>query len=125
MSRKRRARAIALLDEYLTLRGWHVVDRSWTAPQGGELDLVAIAPDGVLVAVDVTLLEARYGAPSPHGRLTDADSMTPRRSSMLRALTTQWLREREGSFAAVRIDEAAVTKLRDGGTVIEYRVDAA
>ena len=125
MSQKRRARGIALLDEYLTLRGWHVVDRRWTAPGGGELDLVAIAPDGVLVAIDVTLLEARYGAPSPHGRLTNADAMTPRRSSMLRALITQWLREREGSFASVRIDQAAVTKLRDGVTVIEYRAAAA
>jgi putative endonuclease len=48
---------------WLEAAGWHVVARRARAPGGGEVDVVAVDPDGVLVAVEVRARRsARTGA---------------------------------------------------------------
>ena len=49
--------------DWLTGRGWQVVGRRLRSPAGGEVDLVARDPTGVLVAVEVRARRsARAGA---------------------------------------------------------------
>lgn len=48
---------------WLTARGWTILARRWRCPEG-ELDLVALDPDDVLVAIEVKLRQtARAGDP--------------------------------------------------------------
>ncbi len=48
---------------WLRTRGWTILARRWRCPEG-ELDLVALDPDGVLVAIEVKLRRAgRAGDP--------------------------------------------------------------
>lgn len=48
---------------WLETRGWTILARRWRCPEG-ELDLVALDPDGVLVAVEVKLRRSgRTGDP--------------------------------------------------------------
>lgn len=62
---------------WLTTRGWTVLARRWRCPEG-ELDLVALDPGGVLVAIEVKL---RRG-----GRAGDPlESVDRRRLRRLRA----------------------------------------
>ena len=49
--------------DWLTRRGWQVVGRRMRSPAGGEVDLVARDPTGVLVAIEVRARRsARAGA---------------------------------------------------------------
>lgn len=106
---------------HVTARGWQVLDRNWRG-QGGELDLVAVDGD-VLVVVEVkTRRGTAYGHP--------AEGVTPRKLARLRGLAGQYLvhhRERcaEGAdlpvrFRAVRIDVVAVTLPAAGAALVEH-----
>jgi putative endonuclease len=45
--------------DWLTDAGWRVVERRARSPTGGEVDLVALAPDGTLVAIEVRARRSR------------------------------------------------------------------
>jgi putative endonuclease len=85
---------------YLTARGWRVVDRNWRRREG-ELDLVARPDPGTLVFVEVkTRSGDACGLPE--------EAVTPRKVARLRRLAGAWM-EAHGERAAVRIDVIAVT----------------
>jgi putative endonuclease len=45
--------------DWLTDAGWRVVERRARSPTGGEVDLVALAPDRTLVAIEVRARRSR------------------------------------------------------------------
>lgn len=116
---------------HLEERGWTVLDTNWRG-KDGELDIVAVDGD-VLVVVEVkTRTGLGYGHP--------AEAVTARKLARVKRLTGQWLtafRERlvaarpaEGTtsgppeprttFGSIRIDVVAVTLPRRGRAVVEH-----
>lgn len=65
-------------------RRYRVVERNWRCP-AGEVDLVLLAPDGVLVFAEVkTRSSLRYGTP--------AEAVTAAKQRRLRGLAAEYLR---------------------------------
>ncbi|MFI2485687.1 YraN family protein [Promicromonospora kroppenstedtii] len=126
---------------HVEARGWRVLDTNWRGSEG-ELDIVALDGD-VLVVVEVkTRSGPRFGHP--------AEAVTPRKLTRIKRLTGQWLtvfRERLAAerleaeqpaggpetggpvavlpdvrtwFGAIRIDVVAVTLQRQGPAVVEH-----
>ena len=110
----------ALAAEYLTERGYLILDRNWRGATGkrasgerknqGELDIVALDPTDqaagrtALVGVEVkTRSTEKYGNP--------AEAVTPQKVTRLRRLLGQWLAERDRKthrFTEIRLDAVAV-----------------
>lgn len=91
---------------WLTARGWTILARRWRSPVG-ELDLVALAPDGTLVGVEVKLRRSdRAGRPE--------ESLDRRRLARLRHALAQF-RDVPGltHAAAMRIDLVAIRGAAD------------
>lgn len=101
--RNARARELARRGEdraarYVEELGWQVVERNWRSSTTGELDIVAYDPsDDTLVFVEV---KTRSGVAFGH----PLDSITPAKSSRLRALAMSWLVERRARARHIRID---------------------
>lgn len=114
----RRGEGIAL--EHVVGRGWVVLATNWRSGRDGEIDIVALDGD-VLVVVEVkTRSGTGFGHPS--------QGVTPRKLARLRRLAGRWLLvhrqmveavvERDGAelpahWSAVRIDVVSVL-LREG-----------
>lgn len=92
---------------WLMTRGWTVVARRWRSPEG-EIDLVAIDRDGVLVAVEVKLCST--------GRSGDAlESVDRRRLGRLRAALSRFARMPQcPAHDGLRIDLVAVRPASGG-----------
>ncbi|MGA8046746.1 MAG: YraN family protein [Dermatophilaceae bacterium] len=90
-----------LAARYLTERGASVLVRNWRCLEG-ELDLVVVEPDGVVVAVEVkTRRGVGFGDP--------VEAVTPVKQQRLRRLLGQWLRQNPAVVAAgLRIDVVGV-----------------
>ncbi|WP_125775166.1 YraN family protein [Antribacter gilvus] len=111
----------AVAARHVAARGWPVLDRNWRG-KGGELDLVAIDGD-LLVVIEV---KTRSGTGFGH----PAEGVTARKLARLRVLAGQYLshhrlRCADGAdvpvhFAGVRIDVVAVTLPRAGAAVVEH-----
>jgi putative endonuclease len=85
---------------WLVARGWTLLDRRWRC-DAGELDLVLLDPDGVLVAVEVKL---RRGGRSG----TAAEAIDARRLARLRAALARFASERRVVAAGLRVDLVSV-----------------
>lgn len=87
--------------EWLTSRGWTILARRWRCPEG-ELDLVALDPGRVVVAIEVKVRRTgRAGAP--------LESIDRRRLRRLRAALGQFLADsRPADGHGVRVDLVAV-----------------
>lgn len=69
--------------EWLESRGCRILDRNWRT-RYGELDIVAVDPQGVIVFVEVkTRRSTRYGLPQ--------ESVTAAKRTHLRRAAVQWL----------------------------------
>jgi putative endonuclease len=91
---------------WLASSGWTILARRWRCPYG-ELDLVALDPDRVLVAVEVKL---RRG-----GRAGDpAESVDRRRLARLRAALGRFRAEHESRAEGTRIDLVAARPAGEG-----------
>lgn len=117
---RRGARAVVgafgeqLVANRLVEQGWTVLERNWRSPLRecpGELDLLMVDPDGVLVVVEV---RTRRGTSCG----TALESVTPVKLRRLRRLAGVWWRAQEPAArrraAGVRVDVVAV-QLRPGG----------
>jgi putative endonuclease len=91
----------------LVSRGWTILARRWRCPSG-ELDLVALDPDNVLVAIEVKLRRgARAGDP--------LESVDRRRLARLRAALGRFRAESEtGRGEGTRVDLVAVRPAGEG-----------
>ncbi len=104
MSDPRHALGLAAEDlvvDWLTARGWHVVGRRQRSLAGGEVDVVARDPAGVLVAIEV---RARRSA-----RAGDAaTSVDARRVGRLRRTLAAVAAAGEERYAGLRVDLVTV-----------------
>jgi putative endonuclease len=100
------ARAEGVVAAWLASRGWTVLARRWRCPEG-EVDLVAIDPDGVLVAVEVKLRR--------RGRAGEAvESVDRRRLRRLRAALGRFSAQAPRPVAGMRVDLVAVRPAEQG-----------
>lgn len=91
---------------WLMACGWIIVARRWRCPEG-ELDLVAVDPDGVLVAVEVKLRRTtRSGDP--------LESIDRQRLRRLRAALGRFRATSCWQSGGLRIDLIAVRPAPDG-----------
>jgi putative endonuclease len=92
---------------WLTMRGWTILGRRWRCPEG-EIDLVAIDPEGVLVAVEVKMRSTgRSGDP--------LESVDRRRLRRLRAALGHFGRTPQcDAHTGMRIDLVAVVPAAEG-----------
>lgn len=91
---------------WLAGRGWTILARRWRCA-AGELDLVALDPDGLLVAVEVKVRSTdRAGSP-----LESIDRVRLRR---LRAALGRYLAEMPVASQGIRVDLLALHPNRDG-----------
>ncbi|MGZ6256056.1 MAG: YraN family protein [Candidatus Limnocylindria bacterium] len=97
-------RAEAAVAAWLAARGWTILARRWRCPEG-EIDLVAIDPDGVLVAVEVKLRRGGHAG-------DPLESVDYRRLGRLRAALGRFSAEAPRPVAGIRLDLVAV---RPGG----------
>ena len=101
----REARAVGdrgeeLAVEHLREQGLEILDRNWRCPEG-ELDVVAVDGDGVVVFCEVkTRRSLRFGWP--------VEAVTPEKARRLRRLAWSWLRETGHRPAQFRIDVIGV-----------------
>lgn len=104
-----------LVHDRLVEAGWHVLNRNWRSTDRdcpGELDLVAVDPDGVLVVVEV---RTRRGEACG----TALESVTPVKLRRLRRLFGVWWsaqdpRARVRHAGGARVDVVAVQLQRSG-----------
>lgn len=110
-----------LVHDRLVEQGWRVLDRNWRSPQRdcpGELDLVALDPDGVLVVVEV---RTRRGEACG----TALESVTPVKLRRLRRLFGVWWsvqdpRARVRHAGGARVDVVAVQVQRAGPCRVDH-----
>ena len=98
---------------WLASRGWTILARRWRCGEG-EIDLVALDPDGALVAVEVKLRRTgRAGRPT--------ESVDRRRIARLRAAVSRYAAEPHGSAqTGLRIDLVAVRPSGDGRWLLTH-----
>ncbi len=83
-------------------RGLTVIDRNWSCPHG-EIDLVALDGETLVVVEVKTRRSTRFGSP--------AEAVVPAKLARLRRLTWLWLEEHRDqvpAYASVRIDVVAI-----------------
>jgi putative endonuclease len=96
---------------FLTDQGMRVLSRGWRCRQG-EIDLVAVDGDCLVVCEVKTRRSVRAGTP--------LDAVTPAKLARLRKLAAAWLAEHGGGYPDVRIDVVAVLVPRRGGPRVEH-----
>jgi putative endonuclease len=90
---------------WLRQRGWRVLAHRWRSTSG-EIDLVCLDPDGILVAVEVKLRRtARTGVP--------ADAVDGRRLARLRRTLVDYATNRRATALGLRIDLVSVSPAGD------------
>lgn len=96
---------------HLLEAGWEVLDRNWRG-HCGELDVVALEGEELVVVEVKTRTGDRYGHP--------AEAVTAVKLARLRRLAGQWLHEHAVHPTGVRIDVIAVRTSRRGAARVEH-----
>jgi len=98
--------------EYLKQKGFRILDRNWRCKEG-ELDIVAVDPRQVFVAVEVkTRTGTRFGTP--------LEAVGHKKLRRLRMLTVIWLNAHGVRYDRIRIDVVAITRDDKGGFTIQH-----
>lgn len=96
---------------YLVAAGWEVVDRNWRG-RAGELDIVALHGDELVVVEVKTRTGEGYGHP--------AEAVTAAKLGRLRRLAGEWLASHDLHPRSVRVDVIAVRTARRGAASVEH-----
>ncbi|WP_199423837.1 YraN family protein [Actinotalea solisilvae] len=96
---------------YLAAAGWQVVDRNWRG-RAGELDIVALQGDELVVVEVKTRSGDGYGHP--------AEAVTHAKLARLRRLAAEWLAGHDLHPRSVRVDVIAVRTARRGPATVEH-----
>jgi putative endonuclease len=98
--------------EYLKRKGFTILDRNWRCSEG-ELDIVAVDPRRVFVAVEVkTRSGTRYGTP--------LEAVGRKKLRRLRKLTVIWLNAHGIRYDRIRIDVVGIVHEGTGGFTIHH-----
>ncbi|MBD8060524.1 YraN family protein [Cellulomonas sp. JH27-2] len=100
-------------ERHLLAAGWRVLDRNWRC-RDGELDLVGMDGDELVVVEVKTRRSAAYGSP--------AEAVTRLKLARVRRLAAQWLAAHDVRAASVRVDVIAVILPRSGAAVVDHLV---
>lgn len=101
----------ALIAEYLTQKGYSIIDRNWRI-KGGEIDLIASSPDGAIVFVEVkTRSTQSFGHP--------LEAINSEKQARLMRLALAWLLANKKWNNPYRIDCAAV--IMENPPRVDYR----
>jgi putative endonuclease len=103
--------------EYLAHKGFTILDKNWRHKLG-ELDLIALSPDGTVAFVEVkTRSSNRFGEP--------LEAITRAKETRLELLARAWRRENSDSTMRrrnFRLDYASVLGDGSNDCTIDYRV---
>lgn len=103
MNRKQRGKlgedmAVGMLSE----QGYRIIERNWWC-RHGEVDVVTVDPEGILVFVEVRTRASRSCG-------TPAESVTREKLTRMRRVAGEWLREHRSSvFERIRLDLIAIS----------------
>lgn len=101
-----------LAANYLTRRGWEVLERNWRTA-AGELDLVCRDPEGVVVVCEVKARRGRgWGSP--------LEAITHVKAVRLRRLAAAWARSQEVPVPSLRVDALGVLWHPDGTASVQH-----
>jgi putative endonuclease len=98
---------------HLVDRGLVVLDRNWRCP-AGEIDIVALDGDVVVVCEVKTRSHARFGTP--------VEAITIAKADRLHRLGRAWLSEHAAPSSVVRVDVVAVLRAGRGPATVEHIV---
>ena len=105
-------RAEATTASWLAQRGWRVLAQRWRSATG-EIDLVCLDPDGILVGVEVKLRRtSRAGGP--------ADALDPRRLARLRRTLADYAAKHRSAATGLRIDLVSLTREGDSWRLVRW-----
>ncbi len=100
-----------LIADHLRQKGYVIIDRNWRI-KGGEIDLIATSPDGVIVFIEVkTRSSEGFGHP--------LEAINSEKQSRLMRLALAWLLANKKWNNPYRIDCAAV--IMENPPRIDYR----
>ena len=103
--------------KYLQDLGYHIIDRNWRAREG-ELDLVALSPEGEVVFTEVkTRSSYAFGDP--------LEAISRQKLWRIQRLALAWLATNQRLGAKYRIDVSGVMLGRSGEISIDYRIDVS
>ena len=94
-------------------RGWEVLERNWRC-RDGELDLVALDGEELVVVEVKTRRSTAYGHP--------AEAVTAVKLARVRRLAAQWLTAHDVHPRSVRVDVIAVLLPRQGAAQVDHLV---
>ena len=97
--------------QYLERRGLVVLSRNWRC-RDGELDVVAVEDDRLVVCEVKTRSGTRFGEP--------AEAVTPRKAARIRRVTQAWLAAHHVPWCAIRFDVVAVLMEPDRPTTLQH-----
>jgi len=98
---------------FLTDLGYVVVDRNWRSAHG-ELDIVAMDQDTLVICEVKTRVNDRFGGPIA--------AITEEKLQRLRRLCVEWLSTHECNVAGLRVDVVAIHRPRRGPAQIQHVV---
>jgi putative endonuclease len=96
---------------YLEAQGMRVVDRNWRCPDG-EIDIVALDGDALVIAEVKTRTSLAFGHPF--------EAVGPDKLARLHRLAAAWCRDHELRMPLRRVDVIAVLDDGAGGPSIEH-----
>ncbi|MDP3711422.1 MAG: YraN family protein [Mycobacteriales bacterium] len=103
-----------LAAQHLEGSGYTLLDRNWRCARG-ELDLVALAPDGTVCFVEVkTRTGTGYGVPS--------EAVTRLKATRIHRLALAWLSDHrpDGHRGALRFDVVSIVRRRGFAPVLTH-----
>ncbi len=104
-----------IIENFLTKRGYEILEKNWRIREG-EIDIVALAPNGVFTFVEVkTRRTLAFGHP--------LEAINNEKAHRLQRLALAWLATHKCFGCEYQIDGAAVLIAEDSTHTIEYRAN--
>ena len=104
-----------IIARFLTQRGYEIIEKNWRVREG-EIDIVALAPNGVFTFVEVkTRRSLAFGHP--------LEAINNEKAHRLQRLALAWLATHKYFGWDYQIDGAAVLIAEDSTHTIEYRAN--
>jgi putative endonuclease len=101
---------------YLEGLGWRIVERNWRFSRVGEIDIIAVEPEGACRTLVFCEVKAKSGV----GYGEPLESITRAKLQRLHRLACVWMATHETGYDRVRIDAIGVLAPPGGVTTITH-----